>query len=71
MGEALAPVRAKVVIATKFGFDLDPNTGQQRGLNSRPEHIKQVAEASLKRMERADVRYRFVIDMASLSEAQA
>jgi aryl-alcohol dehydrogenase-like predicted oxidoreductase len=71
VGEALAPVRAKVVIATKFGFDLDPNTGQQRGLNSRPEHIKQVAEASLKRMERADVRYRFVIDMASLSEAQA
>jgi aryl-alcohol dehydrogenase-like predicted oxidoreductase len=51
VGEALAPVRAQVVIATKFGFDLDPNTGQQRGLNSRPEHIKQVAEASLKRLK--------------------
>jgi aryl-alcohol dehydrogenase-like predicted oxidoreductase len=54
VGEALAPVRDKVVIATKFGFDLDPNTGEQRGLNSRPEHIKQVAEASLKRL-RTDV----------------
>jgi aryl-alcohol dehydrogenase-like predicted oxidoreductase len=54
VGEALAPVRAQVVIATKFGFDLDPNTGEQRGLNSRPEHIKQVAEASLKRL-RTDV----------------
>jgi aryl-alcohol dehydrogenase-like predicted oxidoreductase len=51
VGEALAPVRAKVVIATKFGFDLDPNTGEHRGLNSRPEHIKQVAEASLKRLK--------------------
>jgi aryl-alcohol dehydrogenase-like predicted oxidoreductase len=54
VGEALAPVREKVVIATKFGFDLDPNTGEQRGLNSRPEHIEQVAEASLKRL-RTDV----------------
>jgi aryl-alcohol dehydrogenase-like predicted oxidoreductase len=51
VGEALAPVREKAVIATKFGFDLDPKTGQQRGLNSRPEHIKQVAEASLKRLK--------------------
>jgi aryl-alcohol dehydrogenase-like predicted oxidoreductase len=51
VGEALAPVRDQVVIATKFGFDLDPSTGQQRGLNSRPEHIKQVAEASLKRLK--------------------
>src|SRR6195256_6350382 len=48
VGEALAQVRRQVVIATKFGFDLDANTGQQRGLDSRPEHIKQVAEASLK-----------------------
>src|SRR6266513_2020441 len=40
VGEALAPVREQVAIATKFGFDLDPNTGRQRGLNSRPEHIK-------------------------------
>ena len=41
VGEALAPVRDQVVIATKFGFDIDPKTGQRRGgLNSRPEHIK-------------------------------
>jgi aryl-alcohol dehydrogenase-like predicted oxidoreductase len=39
VGEALAPFREQVVIATKFGFDIDPKTGQQRGLNSRPEHI--------------------------------
>jgi aryl-alcohol dehydrogenase-like predicted oxidoreductase len=50
VGEALAPVRDRVVIATKFGFDIDPKDGTQRGLNSRPEHIKQVAEASLKRL---------------------
>ena len=54
VGEALAPVREKVVIATKFGFDLDPSTGQQRGVNSRPEHIRQVAEAALRRL-RTDV----------------
>ncbi len=51
VGEALAPVRDHVVIATKFGFDFDPKTGQRRGLNSRPEHIRQVAEASLKRLK--------------------
>jgi aryl-alcohol dehydrogenase-like predicted oxidoreductase len=51
VGEALAPVREQVVIATKFGFDLDPDTGQQRGVNSRPEHIREVAEASLKRLK--------------------
>jgi len=51
VGEALAPFRKQVVIATKFGFDIDPGTGAQRGLNSRPEHIKQVAEASLKRLK--------------------
>jgi aryl-alcohol dehydrogenase-like predicted oxidoreductase len=50
VGEALAPVRAQVVIATKFGFKFDPTTGKQAGLDSRPEHIKQVAEASLKRL---------------------
>jgi aryl-alcohol dehydrogenase-like predicted oxidoreductase len=50
VGEALAPVRAQVAIATKFGFQFD-ETGKQAGLNSRPEHIKQVAEASLKRMK--------------------
>src|SRR5580658_4770520 len=52
VGQALAPVRAQVVIATKFGFGIDPLTGQRLGtLNSRPEHIKEVAEASLKRLQ--------------------
>ncbi len=51
VGEALASVRDQVVIATKFGFDIDPKDGKQRGLNSRPEHIKQVALASLKRLK--------------------
>jgi aryl-alcohol dehydrogenase-like predicted oxidoreductase len=51
VGEALAPFRGQVVIATKFGFDLDPDSGQQRGLNSRPKRIKRVAEASLKRLK--------------------
>lgn len=51
VGEAVAPFRDKVVIATKFGFKLDPQTGKQAGLDSRPEHIKQVAEASLKRLK--------------------
>jgi aryl-alcohol dehydrogenase-like predicted oxidoreductase len=50
VGEALAPFRHQVVIATKFGFKLDPNTGRQAGLDSRPQHIKEVAEASLKRL---------------------
>ena len=51
VGEALAPVRDKVVIATKFGFKLDPATGKQVGLDSRPAHLKEVAEASLKRLQ--------------------
>src|SRR5216117_2444158 len=50
VGEALAPFRGQAVIATKFGFKLGPN-GEQLGQNSRPEHIKQVAEASLKRLK--------------------
>ncbi|MGI0085790.1 MAG: aldo/keto reductase, partial [Nitrososphaerales archaeon] len=50
VGEALAPFRGRVVIATKFGFKFDPNTGKQIGLDSRPEHIKQVDDASLKRL---------------------
>ncbi len=50
VGEALAPVREQVVIATKFGFKLDPDTGKQAGLDSRPEHIRQVAEAALLRL---------------------
>jgi len=53
VGEALAPMRQQVVIATKFGFRFD-STGKQTGLDSRPEHIKQVADASLKRL-RTDV----------------
>jgi aryl-alcohol dehydrogenase-like predicted oxidoreductase len=54
VGEALAPFRGQVVIATKFGFKVDPVTGKQAGLDSRPEHIKEVAEASLTRL-RTDV----------------
>jgi aryl-alcohol dehydrogenase-like predicted oxidoreductase len=44
-------VRHQVVIATKFGFDIVPETGEHCGLNSRPEHIREVAEASLKRLK--------------------
>jgi aryl-alcohol dehydrogenase-like predicted oxidoreductase len=51
LGEALAPFRDQVVIATKFGFKIDPGTGKQVGLDSRPEHIKEVADASLKRLK--------------------
>jgi len=51
VGEALAPFRDGVKIATKFGFKIDPSTGKQAGLDSRPEHIKEVAEASLKRLK--------------------
>jgi aryl-alcohol dehydrogenase-like predicted oxidoreductase len=54
VGEALAPFRKQVAIATKFGFNIDPATGKQAGLDSRPAHIKEVAEASLKRL-RTDV----------------
>src|SRR5579863_7760682 len=54
VGEALEPVRGKVAIATKFGFKIDPVTGKQAGLDSRPARIKEVAEASLKRL-RTDV----------------
>jgi len=51
VGEALAPFRANVVIATKFGFKFDSQTGKQIGLDSRPDHIKEVAHASLKRLK--------------------
>jgi len=63
VGEALSPFREQVVIATKFGFDID-SEGAQRGLNSRPEHIKQVAEASLKRLktDRIDLIYQHRVD---------
>src|SRR5712692_178910 len=50
VGEALAPFRSQVVIATKFGFSLGPN-GEQLGVDSRPQHVKEVAEASLKRLK--------------------
>ena len=64
VGEALAPFREQVVIATKFGFDLDPVTGKQHGVNSRPDHIKEVAAASLKRLktDRIDLFYQHRVD---------
>ncbi len=63
LGEALAPVRGQVVIATKFGFKFGPE-GEQIGLDSRPEHIKQVAEGSLKRLkvEAIDLFYQHRVD---------
>src|SRR5437764_20377 len=51
VGEGLAPLRERVVIATKFGFKLDPKSGRSIGVDSRPAHIKEVAEASLKRLK--------------------
>jgi len=65
VGEALAPFRGKVAIATKFGFELNPNGGPGWvGLNSRPEHIKEVAEAALKRLrvEAIDLFYQHRVD---------
>jgi aryl-alcohol dehydrogenase-like predicted oxidoreductase len=64
VGEALAPFRGKVAIATKFGFKLDPKTGKQAGLDSRPEHIKEVADASLKRLkvDAIDLLYQHRVD---------
>jgi aryl-alcohol dehydrogenase-like predicted oxidoreductase len=65
LGEALAPVRDRVVIATKFGFKLDPTGGKSWiGTNSRPEHIKEVADASLKRLktDRIDLFYQHRVD---------
>jgi aryl-alcohol dehydrogenase-like predicted oxidoreductase len=64
VGEALAPFRDEVVIATKFGFKFDTNTGKQAGLDSRPEHIKEVANASLKRLntDAIDLFYQHRVD---------
>ena len=67
VGEALAPVRGRVVIATKFGFDLDPKldpADEGPGLNSRPEHIKEAVEGSLKRLkvETIDLFYQHRVD---------
>jgi aryl-alcohol dehydrogenase-like predicted oxidoreductase len=66
LGEALSPVRDQVVIATKFGFNLNPDGSPGwQGLNSRPEHIKQVAEASLKRLkiDAIDLFYQHRVDL--------
>jgi aryl-alcohol dehydrogenase-like predicted oxidoreductase len=65
VGEALQPIRDKVTIATKFGFDIDLETGARRGgTNSRPEHIKQVADAALQRLrtETIDLFYQHRVD---------
>jgi len=65
LGEALSPFRGQVVIATKFGFDIHPDGSRGQGLNSRPEHIKQVAEASLKRLkiDAIDLFYQHRVDL--------
>src|SRR5271169_4143737 len=64
VGEALAPLRDRVVIATKFGFAIDPITGKQGGVDSTPKHIKEVAEASLKRLKTSviDLFYQHRVD---------
>jgi len=65
VGEALAPIRDKVVIATKFGFDIHPQTGERgSGTNSRPEHIKAAVEGCLKRLrtDRIDLLYQHRVD---------
>ena len=64
LGEALAPVRDEVVIATKFGFDVDPATGARGGLNSQPEHIKRVTDAMLQRLgtDYIDLLYQHRVD---------
>ena len=66
LGEALAPVRDQVVIATKFGFNLSPDDGTVKGLNSRPEQVKAVAHASLKRLDTdvIDLFYQHRVDPA-------
>ncbi len=64
VGEALEPFRGQVVIATKFGWKIDPNTRKSVGLDSRPEHIKEVAAASLKRLrvDAIDLFYQHRVD---------
>jgi len=64
VGEALAPMRDQVVIATKFGFDVDPQTGERRGRDSRPQTIRRVVEGSLRRLrtDRIDLLYQHRID---------
>jgi aryl-alcohol dehydrogenase-like predicted oxidoreductase len=64
VGDALRPFRDEVVIATKFGFDFDPETRENRGVNSRPEHVRQAVEGSLKRLgvETIDLLYQHRVD---------
>jgi len=64
VGEALRPVREQVVIATKFGFAIDPKTRENRSLDSRPEHIREVCDASLKRLgvDSIDLFYQHRVD---------
>jgi aryl-alcohol dehydrogenase-like predicted oxidoreductase len=64
VGEALRPVRDRVVIATKFGFDIDPETRENRGVTSRPERIRQAVEGSLRRLgvETIDLLYQHRVD---------
>ena len=66
LGEAVEPFRAQVVIATKFGFDIDLDGARTGGLNSRPAHIKAVVEAALKRLrtDRIDLFYQHRVDPA-------
>jgi aryl-alcohol dehydrogenase-like predicted oxidoreductase len=68
VGEALEPIRDRVVVATKFGFDINYETGERSGkFNSRPEHIRKVAEASLRRLrtDRIDLFYQHRVDRAT------
>lgn len=65
LGEALQGIRDRVVVCTKFGFDIDPKTGERRsGLNSRPDHIRQVVDAQLRRLrtDRIDLLYQHRVD---------
>jgi aryl-alcohol dehydrogenase-like predicted oxidoreductase len=66
VGEALRPLRDRVVIATKFGFDIDAATGENRGVSSRPEHIRKAVDGSLKRLgiETIDLLYQHRVDPA-------
>ncbi|WP_307189006.1 aldo/keto reductase, partial [Azospirillum sp. B506] len=65
VGEALSPVRDEVVIATKFGWNIDPDTGEHRpGLNSRPDHVRRAVDGMLKRLniEIIDLLYQHRVD---------
>lgn len=66
VGEALRPYRDQVVIATKFGFDIDPATGENRGVSSRPDHIRRAVDGSLARLgiETIDLLYQHRVDPA-------